>query len=107
MAKRLGNVATVKDLRDHGVPAAAFRHFVFSTHYRKQLNMSSDALEASMEGVRRIADFAERLADEKAATPELEKIADEAEAEVLEALYDDLNAPIALGALYTFIRRAN
>jgi cysteinyl-tRNA synthetase len=42
MAKRLGNVATVQDLRDQGVPAAAFRHFVFSTHYRKQLNMSSD-----------------------------------------------------------------
>src|SRR5215212_215016 len=41
MAKRLGNVATVQDLRDQGVPAAAFRHFVFSTHYRKQLNMSS------------------------------------------------------------------
>jgi cysteinyl-tRNA synthetase len=32
MAKRLGNVATVQDLRDKGVPAAAFRHFVFSTH---------------------------------------------------------------------------
>jgi cysteinyl-tRNA synthetase len=107
MAKRLGNVATVQDLRDQGVPAAAFRHFVFSTHYRKQLNLSGDALEASMEGVRRIADFAERLADAKSATPELEKVADEAEAEVLAALYDDLNAPIALGALFTFIRRAN
>jgi cysteinyl-tRNA synthetase len=107
MAKRLGNVATVQDLRDQGVPAAAFRHFVFSTHYRKQLNMSGDALEASMEGVRRIADFAERLGDAKAATPELEIAAEEAESEFRAALYDDLNAPIALGALFTFIRRAN
>src|SRR6266550_3272281 len=107
MAKRLGNVATVQDLRDHGVPAAAFRHFVFSTHYRKQLNLSHDALEASIEGVRRIADFAERLAGAKAATPELEKIAAEAESEVVSALFDDLNAPIALGALFTFVRKAN
>ncbi len=107
MAKRLGNVATVQDLRDQSVPAAAFRHFVFSTHYRKQLNMSSEALEASMEGVRRIADFAERLAGARAATPELEKIAEDAEAEVTAALFDDLNAPIALGALFTFVRRAN
>ena len=107
MAKRLGNVATVEDLRDQGVPAAAFRHFVFSTHYRKQLNMSSDALEASIEGVRRIADFAERLAGAKSATPELEKIAEETEAEVKAALFDDLNAPIALGSLFTFVRRAN
>jgi cysteinyl-tRNA synthetase len=107
MAKRLGNVATVQDLRDQNVPAAAFRHFVFSTHYRKQLNMSGEALEASMEGVRRIADFAERLAEAKAATAELEKIAEETEAEVTAALFDDLNAPIALGALFTFVRKAN
>ena len=107
MAKRLGNVATVEDLRDQGIPPAAFRHFVFSTHYRKQLNMSGEALEASMEGVRRIGDFAQRLAEAKAATPELEKIAEEAEAEVTAALFDDLNAPIALGALFTFVRKAN
>src|SRR3954469_8547107 len=107
MAKRLGNVSTVQDLREKGVPAAAFRHFVFSTHYRKQLNMSGEALEASIEGVRRIGDFAQRLAEAKAATPELEKIAEEADADVTAALFDDLNAPIALGALFTFIRRAN
>ena len=107
MAKRLGNVATVQDLRDQGVPAAAFRHFVFSTHYRKQLNMSGDALEASMEGVRRIRDFSERLENAKSGTPELAVIAEEAEAEARKALFDDLNAPIALGALFTFIRKAN
>jgi cysteinyl-tRNA synthetase len=107
MAKRLGNVATVQDLRDQGIPAAAYRHFVFSTHYRKQLNMSGEALEASIEGVRRIGAFAQRLAEAKAATPELEKIAEEAEAEVTAALFDDLNAPIALGALFTFVRKAN
>jgi cysteinyl-tRNA synthetase len=107
MAKRLGNVATVQDLRDQGVSAAAFRHFVFSAHYRKQLNMSGEALEASIEGVRRIADFAERLDQAKGATPELEKIAEETEAEVNAALFDDLNAPIALGALFTFVRKAN
>jgi len=107
MAKRLGNVATVQDLRDQSVPAAAFRHFVFSTHYRKQLNMSGDAIEASMEGVRRIADFAQRLGAANGATPELEKIAEATETEVNAALFDDLNAPIALGALFTFVRRAN
>src|SRR2546423_8367206 len=94
MAKRVGNVATVQDLRDQGVPAAAFRHFVFSTHYRKQLNMSGDALEASMEGVRRIADFAERLAGAKAATPQLETPAEEAEAQAMSALYHDPNPPL-------------
>src|SRR3990170_8834676 len=107
MAKRLGNVATVQDLRDQGVSAAAFRHFVFSTHYRKQLNMSGDALEASIEGVRRIRDFAERLESAKWGTPELATAAEETEAGAMAALFDDLNAPIAVGLLFTFIRKAN
>jgi cysteinyl-tRNA synthetase len=107
MAKRVGNVATVADLRDQGVSAAAFRAFVFSTHYRKQLNLSAEALESAMEGVRRIGDFADRLAAAKGGTPELAAAAETLESEASEALFDDLNAPLAMGALFNFVRRAN
>lgn len=107
MAKRVGNVATVQDLREQGVSGAAFRHFVFSTHYRKQLNLSPDAFEASTEGVRRIADFSERLSAAVGGTAELAMTADELERDARAALFDDLNAPEALAALFTFIRRAN
>ncbi|MEO8192845.1 MAG: cysteine--tRNA ligase [Gemmatimonadales bacterium] len=107
MAKRVGNVATVSDLREQGVSAAAFRAFVFSTHYRKQLNLSGEALESATEGVRRAGDFADRFAAAKGGTPELAAAAVELEREASEALFDDLNAPLALGALFTFIRRAN
>ena len=44
MAKRVGNVTNVADLRAQGVSGAALRHFAFSTHYRKQLNLSKEAL---------------------------------------------------------------
>ena len=107
MAKRIGNVSTVKDLREQGVSAAAVRHFVYSTHYRKQLNLSGVALEASMEAARRIGEFAARLREAKAGTSELAAAADEAEAEVKAALFDDLNAPAAMGGLFTFISRGN
>ncbi|HEX6575232.1 MAG TPA: cysteine--tRNA ligase [Gemmatimonadaceae bacterium] len=107
MAKRVGNVATVADLRDQGVSAAAFRAFVFSTHYRKQLNLSADALESAIEGVRRVGDFADRLGTATGGTPELAAAADRLEKEASEALFDDLNAPLAMGALFTFIRAAN
>src|SRR5687768_4707245 len=63
MSKRLGNITTIKNMRERGVSAAAVRHFVYSTHYRKQLNLSGVALEASMEAVRRIGEFAARLAE--------------------------------------------
>ena len=107
MAKRVGNVATVSDLRDQGVSPAAFRHFVFSTHYRKQLNLSPEALEGSVEGVRRVGDFNDRLKEAKGGTPALAAAAEEAEREATEAFFDDLNAPLAMGALFTFIRKAN
>jgi len=107
MAKRIGNVSTVKDLREQGVSAAAVRHFVYSTHYRKQLNLSGVALEASMEAVRRIGEFAARLDEAAGGTPELAVAAEEAESAVKAALFDDLNAPEAMGALFTFITRGN
>jgi cysteinyl-tRNA synthetase len=107
MAKRVGNVATVQDLRDQGVSAAAVRHFFFTTHYRKQLNLSSEALDASTEAVRRIGAFADRLAAATWAPGDLTGISASARSEFGAALFDDLNAPEALAALFTFIKYAN
>jgi len=107
MAKRVGNVATVQDMREQGVSGATFRHFAFSTHYRKQLNLSPDALEASIEGVRRVGDFAERLSAATGGTAELAEAAADLVTDATAALFDDLNAPEAMAALYTFVRRAN
>jgi len=107
MAKRVGNVAGVEDLRAAGISAAAVRHFMFSVHYRKQLNLAEESLEASSNAVRRVGDFAERLAAATAGTPAMVAIADELERTATAALYDDLNAPEAVGALFEFIRRVN
>ena len=111
MAKRVGNVFTVAGLREAGISAAAVRHFVFNTHYRKELNLSDQALEASTEAVRRVGDFARRLRDpatlELGGTVGLAHAADEAVRLMEDALFDDLNAPEALAALFDFIRKAN
>ena len=107
MSKRIGNVSTVSDLREKGISAAALRHFVFSTHYRKQINLSGVALEASIEAVARIGEFAHRLVEAKGGTRELAAAAETAELEFKTALDNDLNAPEAVAALFTFIGRAN
>ncbi|MDA1081027.1 MAG: cysteine--tRNA ligase [Gemmatimonadetes bacterium] len=107
MAKRVGNVSTVADLREQGVSAAALRHFVFSTHYRKQLNLSGEALEASIEAVRRVGDFSDRLARERAGNAALAEAADTLLIEATAALSDDLNAPRAIGALFEFVHASN
>jgi len=107
MAKRVGNVSTVQGLREAGVSAAAIRHFIYSAHYRKELNLSEEALDASAEAVRRVGDFAERLATTTGGTPALGAAARDAVAGFDAALFDDLNAPRAIAALFTFISAAN
>ena len=111
MAKRVGNVSTVEGLRESNFSAAALRHFVFNTHYRKELNLSDEALDASTEAVRRVGDFAARLADPATlvtgGTAELATAADEAVQAAESAFFDDLNGPEALAALFNFIRRGN
>ncbi len=107
MAKRVGNVTNVSGLHEAGISPWAFRHFVFSTHYRKQLNLTEDALEASVSAVRRLGELDDRIADASGGTTALGMAADDLTSGVRSALFDDLNAPEALGALFIFVRRAN
>lgn len=107
MAKRVGNVTTVQGLQEAGVGAAAVRHFMFTVHYRTQLNLTEEALEASQNAVRRVGQFAERLAAAEGGTPGLAAAAEVLERDASAALFDDLNAPRAMAALFDFIRAAN
>jgi cysteinyl-tRNA synthetase len=107
MAKRLGNVTTVKDIRESRIPAAAIRRFVYNTHYRKELNLTEEALESSIDAVERIRTFSQRLNRTRTGTPALAEAADELVRDAEAALFDDLNAPEAIAALSDFIRKAN
>ncbi|MBL0891587.1 MAG: cysteine--tRNA ligase [Gemmatimonadaceae bacterium] len=107
MAKRVGNVTNVVGMREQGISGTAYRHFVFSAHYRKQLNLGEDSLEQSRAAVNRVGAFARRLAEATGGTPALADAATRAEQAFLEALFDDLNAPEAMAALFTFITEAN
>jgi cysteinyl-tRNA synthetase len=107
MAKRVGNVANVVELREQGISGTAYRHFVFSAHYRKQLNLGEDSLEQSRAAVRRIGTFARRLQEATGGTPAMAEAAVRAEGAFLEALFDDLNGPEALAALFTFMGEVN
>jgi cysteinyl-tRNA synthetase len=107
MAKRVGNVTTIAGLREEGITAAVARHFLFTAHYRTQLNLTEDALDQAIAASRRIGTIASRLAEARGGTEGLAIAAGELRGFVTEALFDDLNAPQALAALHTFITRAN
>ena len=107
MAKRVGNVQNVADLREQRISAAAVRYFMFTTHYRQELNLSGEALEAALNAVRRVGAFKRRLDEASGGTPALGAAAEKAVATAKDALFDDLNAPKALAALRTFMTEAN
>jgi cysteinyl-tRNA synthetase len=107
MAKRVGNVSNVVGLREAGISGTAYRHFVFSAHYRKQLNLGEESLEQSRVAVRRVGAFARRLAEATVAPAEAAEGAARARAAFLAALWDDLNAPEAMAVLFTWITEVN
>ncbi len=110
MSKRFGNTLTARDLKEEGVDAAAVRMLVWSTHYRQQLNFTDEALQGAAEGVRRLADFHARLVEAAGASSPAGEPPEEAAQLVTEfraAMDDDLNAPKALGTMFSFVRAAN
>ena len=118
MSKRFGNVLTAHDLKDAGVDPGAFRHLVFSTHYRQELDFTDQALAAAGEGARRLGEFGARLGsagkagagkarEEGKGDAELERLAEECLAGFTAALDDDLDTPRALACIHDFVRDAN
>ncbi len=111
MAKRVGNVLAVADLRAARISGAALRHLMYTTHYRQVLNLSEAALDASQRAVAHVGEFAERVAaagaGNRGGTQAMAAIADEFAERVKAALFDDLNAPQALAAVFDFLRAAN
>ena len=111
MSKRFGNFLTARDLREHGVDAAALRLLFWQTHYRQPLDFTDEALAGAGEGVRRLAESRARLAvgaaTEPASAGPLADLAETLERDVREALDDDLAAPRAVAALFDFARAAN
>lgn len=107
MAKRVGNVANVVELREQRISGTVYRHFVFNAHYRKQLNLTGDSLEQSRAAVNRIGAFARRLGEATTGTQAMFGLAELAENSFRDALFDDLNAPEAMAALFSFISDVN
>jgi cysteinyl-tRNA synthetase len=110
MAKSKGNFYTLADILDRGYDPREVRFLLISTHYRKMLNFTFEALEQARAGRNRIRDF---LVDLRGVTKEgppsreVTELIEEARAGFVAALDDDLNISGALAALFGLIEKAN
>jgi cysteinyl-tRNA synthetase len=109
MSKRFGNITTARDLREDGVDPGAIRLLVFQTHYRQKLDLTDEGLAAAQKASSRLGEFQKRLADAKAGkdSPRLALAAERLRRDLAEALNDDLNAPRAVAAMFTFMNDSN
>src|SRR5689334_8700647 len=109
MSKRFGNITTARDLREDGVDHGAVRLLMFQVHYRKQLDLTDEALASAREGSRRLGEFQNRLlaAVGPADGAVLVEAAGKLDSELAEALDDDLNAPRAVAAMFAFASAGN
>ncbi len=110
MAKSKGNFYLLSDILARGYDPREVRFLLLSTHYRRMLNFTFEALDQARASRNRIRDFLVDLRDVKregTATPEVSRLIEKARGEFVAALEDDLNISEALAALFTLIERAN
>jgi cysteinyl-tRNA synthetase len=109
MSKRFGNITTPRDLKEDGVDAGAIRLLMFQTHYRQQLDLTDDGLAAAQEASRRLGEFQNRLLETNSDSDSsrISQAAERLDRDVAEGLNDDLNAPRAVAAMFTFMNEAN
>jgi cysteinyl-tRNA synthetase len=111
MSKSAGGFTTLRDLTDAGHDPVAVRFFLLAgAHYRTRLRLSTEALHAAAEQVRRLREFAERV--QRSAPGERDdsnfvKRIGEVRAGYRDALDDDLNLPQGVGLVFELVREAN
>jgi cysteinyl-tRNA synthetase len=108
------NTVTLPDLLARGFTAREVRFFFLQTHYRQPVTLADDLLDASRVSLRRIDECVRNLRAVPAAPAEaapddatLQTSAQEMKDEFRRALYDDLNLPAGLAAVFRLVRQAN
>ncbi len=110
MSKSKGNFYTLRDLLAKNVDRYALRFLLLSTHYRKMLNFTFEALEQASSSLKRINDFLYELKNrpfEEGENKDISGLVDETNKKFIAGLEDDLNISVALRAFFEMIRKAN
>jgi cysteinyl-tRNA synthetase len=101
MSKSLGNFFTVHELIEEGHRGEAIRLALMAAHYRQPLDISRDAIKEAKEQLDRFYIALDKVRDFAPATMKAPPL------DVLAALEDDLNTPMALSHLHEALRALN
>ncbi len=113
MGKSLGNFITLEELfsgrhklLDKAYSPMTIRFFILQAHYRSTLDFSNEALSAAEKGYERLmkaVDTLHKIKPSSTSTIEVSKLKEE----VMQAMCDDLNSPVAIAILFEWVRIIN
>ena len=109
MSRSAGNAVTLKEIEQLGYPARVIRYLLVSAHYRQPLAYSEEKMNAARASLKRIDAFVIRLqrCTGQKRTDTVKGLVEEALTSFESAMEADLNLPMALGAIFTLIRKVN
>ncbi len=111
MSKSKGNIITLRELiENHGADPLALRLLLLSTHYRKMLNFTFEALDQTKSSLDRLNEFILHLANtsfREGENPQVSNIIQDMKHKFVAGLSNDLNISSSLTALFDMIKRVN
>jgi cysteinyl-tRNA synthetase len=111
MSKSRGNIITTQELiKNHRADPLALRLLLLSTHYRKMLNFTFEALEQAKSSLDRINEFVTKMGSlslKEGENPEASALVDEMRQKFIQGLSNDLNISSSLTAVFEMIKKAN
>lgn len=100
MSKSADNFTTLQALKSQNINPLAYRYLLLQTHYRKQLNFSTESLTAAENGLKHLYEEVVRIKNQ-----ELRIKNSGVENKFLNAINDDLNIPQALAVVWEAINK--
>jgi cysteinyl-tRNA synthetase len=94
MSKSLGNFKTINDVLQEGIAPEVIRYFYLTTHYRKPLDYNQKSLQDAKKSLEKFS----------ALTLGCEMLKSD---EIMQALNDDLNTPLALAKMHEYASQAS
>jgi cysteinyl-tRNA synthetase len=111
MSKSKGNIVTIEELMEnHQADPMAIRLLLLSTHYRKMLNFTYEALDQAKSSLDRVNKFVSQLGNlpfDEGETQAVTEIVEGMRQKFIRGLSNDLNISSSLTAVFEMIKKAN
>lgn len=108
MSKSLGNFVTAQELVEKGYDPIAMRYLILTSHYKKGLNFSWDALASAQNALNNLRDLVASLKsssrDRTVLSAEKENKINKYREKFIAVLADDINVPQALAVLWEVLK---